>query len=82
MELSQAHVRSLGNLGNGIQGNVAVLNGVKSPDSSFAATTSESIDCKSPLSVDNAKFLENVTHQDDRSCHLHLEERNAKSCHI
>lgn len=44
VELSQAHVRSLGNLGTGILGNVVMSNGVKSPDSIFAATTSDSIE--------------------------------------
>jgi hypothetical protein len=42
VELSHAHVRSLGELGTGILGNVSVLNGVEKPDSIFAATSAES----------------------------------------
>lgn len=42
VEFSQAQVRSLGNLGSGMPGSVCVSNGVKSPDSSLAATISES----------------------------------------
>jgi hypothetical protein len=81
VELSQAQVRSLGDLGTGILGSVVVLNGVKSPCSSFAATTSKSVGCK----IGEHKLVSekcNHTYQDDMPCHQHTGERNTISCRI
>src|ERR1700688_4931193 len=44
VEFSQAQVRSLDNLGNGMLGSICMSNGVKSPDSNLSATILESND--------------------------------------
>jgi hypothetical protein len=81
VELSQAQVRSLGDLGTGILGSVDVSNGVKSPCSSFVATTSKSAECN----IGEHELVSekcNYTYQDDMPCHQHTGERNTISCCI